>query len=265
MTFTFTNYAGMETPKSPMDAMISKALKAYTGATNARYLPREKEAKIFGAEIGPLAALASNPNFTGFNPQVQQMIAQRIGGYLGGQGGQEGSAQGSPAGYASDEDIYNQLSEGADVTQSPGGKSRVSRSNIAGRIEKFAGENPISKALGGSEIAGKNAAFEQAKQLAAQKLQLKGYPAAQAQQLVQQMPGENNEAYKKRMKPLFVGESNENKSPAHNEPSYDDLKVTADHFKSKPKIVKEYIDWNHGQPMSGKGFREFLAWRNKNV
>lgn len=201
-----------------MNALISRAMETFGKGVNLSYLPREKEAGIFAKEIGPLAALASSPQFQGFNPQIQKMIAQRIGGYLGGQGqgGQQGQDE-SPPGYASDEDIYQQLTQGSKATQAPGAQGKVAKSNIAGAIEKFIGENAISKALGGNQAAGENAAFEQAKKLAAQKLMMRGYPADKANAIVSQMPGESDESYAKRIQPLFV-----NKQPSMPEPTPDE-------------------------------------------
>ena len=189
-----------------MNALISRAMETFGKGVNLSYLPREKEAGIFAKEIGPLAALASSPQFQGFNPQIQKMIAQRIGGYLGqGQGGQQGQDE-SPPGYASDQDIYDQLRKGSHATNAPGAQGKVAKSNLAGAIEKFIGKNPISDAFGGNEAAGENAAFEQAKKLAAQKLMMRGYPADKASAIINQMPGESDESYAKRIAPLFVNQ-----------------------------------------------------------
>ncbi len=189
-----------------MNALISRAMETFGKGMNLSYLPREKEAGIFAKEIGPLAALASSPQFQGFNPQIQKMIADRIGGYLGHgqQGG--GQQQESSPGYESDRDIYDQLQQGSTATQGPGAKSKVAKSNIAGALEKVFGENAVSKYLGGSEAAGENAKFEQVQQLAAQKLILKGYPADKANAIVKQMPSESDKAYAARLKPLFVSQ-----------------------------------------------------------
>ncbi|HEY2811768.1 MAG TPA: hypothetical protein VGJ00_10330 [Rhabdochlamydiaceae bacterium] len=75
MTFTFTNYAGIEPQRSPFHDLIGKILSGYGGAVNARYMPREKEADIFHKQISPLAMLASSPYFSSLHPEQQQQIA----------------------------------------------------------------------------------------------------------------------------------------------------------------------------------------------
>lgn len=78
MTFSFTNYAGIEPQKSPMHDMIGKLLSGYTGATSAKYLPKTLEADIFHKQISPLAMLASSPFFSSLHPEQQQQIAGYI-------------------------------------------------------------------------------------------------------------------------------------------------------------------------------------------
>lgn len=209
MAFTFTNYPIL-TPEqqSPWQGALSRALDTYSKATKASYMPRQMEADLFAKEIGPLAGLASSPNFTGFNPEIQKMIAQRIGGYLGhGQGGAGGAAGQESAetpGYAEDEDIYNRLSTGAKQSFGPGAKGRVNKSRLASLSEQLGLPNQISKALGGSEAAGQLGAFEQAKTEAEQRLVMKGYSPEKAKRAVQELPNEPADAYAKRIKSLFV-------------------------------------------------------------
>lgn len=209
MAFTFSQARKLSPDEAnPMNALISRAMETFGKGMNLSYLPREKEAGIFSKEIGPLAALASNPNFTGFNPEVQKMIAQKIGGYLGGQqGAQQATAQGTTPGYASDQDIYGRLKHGSDITQSPGGQLKTAKSNLVGQAEKWGLPHVISQLLGGSETAGESAAFDQVKDEAIQKLKLKGYSEGQAKKIIEQRKGESNNAYNARIKPLFINEN----------------------------------------------------------
>lgn len=253
---------------SPWSNLLSHSLAKYQALNKAQYAPERERAEIFGTEIGPLAALASNPNFTGFNPEVQKMISQRIGQYLGGKhGAEQATEQGNTPGYANDENIYNRLTQGADVALSPGGKSKVGGSRLAGEVEKigFPGSATIAKFLGGNEAAGQNAAFEQAKKEAAQKLSMKGYK--DAAKLVEQQPGENNRAYSDRIKSLFVNDSTESpiksldQKIAQDEEQRADAEATAHAFNTTPEKVLE------AQKLgikTAKEFKEFLEWSRKN-
>jgi hypothetical protein len=271
MPYSPINYAQLPTAKSPMNALISRAMETFGKGVNLSYLPREKEAGIFSKEIGPLAALASNKNFTGFNPQVQKMIAQRIGGYLGkSHGGQSGDLGDdlSTAGYADDENIYNRLKEGAKVALSPGGKTRVAGSRLAGEAEKLGLPSFISKALGGNKAAGKNAEFEQAIEEAVQKLSLKGYSESRARKALERMAGENDESYASRIKPLFIAsESNpreEVSSPVRgieekvqrDMQEKADAEATAEAFGTTPEMV--LIAQSQGIKTASE-FKKFLS------
>jgi len=99
MTFSFTNYAAIKPQRSPFRDIVSDILGGYSGAVNAKYLPREKEADIFHKQISPLAMLASSPYFSSLHPAQQQQMAQYISQMLSrqgiGEGGQQGSGMGS--------------------------------------------------------------------------------------------------------------------------------------------------------------------------
>jgi len=213
MTFSFSNYAGIEPQHSPLHHLIGNALGGYKEGIGLKYLPREKEADIFSKEISPLAALASSPNFTGFNPLIQKMIAHRIGGYLGGdQRGEGQENQGETAGYASDEDIYNRLSSGAHQTFGPGKRADVGRAKLLNLGEQFGLPKEIVNSLGGTEASQYKAAYEQAIEEGVQRLKLKGYSDASARQLIQRIPGENDQTYKKRIRSLFIPQGDNKKA-----------------------------------------------------
>ena len=269
MAFTFSQARKLSPEEAnPMNALISRAMETFGKGMNLSYLPREKEAGIFAKEIGPLAALASNPNFTGFNPEVQKMIAQKIGGYLGGQQGEQqaGGAQTTP-GYANDQDIYGRLTKGADVALSPGGKVKVGGSRLAGEAEKLGLPSAISKFLGGNEAAGENAAFDQAKIEAIQRLKMKGYSEGAAKDAVEQKPGESNKAYAARIKPLFVSEARDEpvRSAEQKEMRDDeeraDAEATAEAFGTTPEMVMNARSMG---VKTAKEFKEFLKWSQQN-
>lgn len=279
MAFTFTNYPIL-TPEqqSPWQGALSRALDTYAKTTKASYMPRQMEAELFSKEISPLAALASSPNFTGFNPEIQKMIAQRIGSYLGhgqaGGGGAEGQGGGETPGYAGDEDIYSRLKQGSDIALSRGGKSRVGGSRLAGEAEKFGFPKAIVKALGGTEAADQNAAFEQAMEEGVKRLTLKGYSAQDAKKMLQPKPGETNQAYNARIKPLFIEKQAaiEEEEPirsidqkeARDEQERADAEATAAAFNTTPEKVMEARSLGI---KSAKEFRQFLndpEWGGRN-
>ncbi len=72
MTFSFTNYAAIRPQRSPFRDIVGDILGGYSGAVNAKYMPREKEAEIFHKQISPLAMLASSPYFSSLHPEQQQ-------------------------------------------------------------------------------------------------------------------------------------------------------------------------------------------------
>jgi len=94
MTFSFTNYAAIKPQRSPFRDIVSDLLGGYSGAVNAKYLPREKEADIFHKQISPLAMLASSPYFSSLHPEQQQQMAQYISQMLSHQGIGTGGQQG---------------------------------------------------------------------------------------------------------------------------------------------------------------------------
>lgn len=207
---------------NPMSNLIGRALDTYSKGMQASYLPRRLEADLFSKEISPLAALASNPNFTGFNPNIQKLIAARIGGYLSGMPSQ-GLLQEdvSTPGYASDEDIYSRLSEGSKESFGPGAKSALMKSRFASLAEQLGLPAEISKSLGGTEVAGQQSAFEQAKIEAQRRLVMKGYSPQEAAAAVQEMPNEPAEAYKKRIQSLFVPKIDRAKNKASTKKTMD--------------------------------------------
>ena len=208
MTFTFSPARKLSPEEySPMQALISRALEGYGKGVNASYLKKQREADLFAKEIGPLAALASNPNFRGFDPNTQKMIADRISGYLGGRQGGEGmpqSNQESPPGYANSADIYNRLAEGSKTPLSEGGQLNVAKSRAAGAAQQWGLPKFITEALGGNKAVGENAKFETSKDEAVKDLVLRGYTENQARNIINQKEGESPSAYANRVKPFFV-------------------------------------------------------------
>ena len=210
MSFTFNSPRKLDAEEAnPYSNLISHAMDTYMKGQKAKYTSKQIEADIFAKEIGPLAALASSPNFTGINPEIQKMIAQRIGHHLGGaKNGQESPQAESTPGYANDEDIYNRLEKGAHATMGAGGQGALGKSRIAGGIENIFGKNPISEYLGGNKVAGENASKEQAFEEGVQKLKLKGYSETTARKALEPRPGENDESWIKRIRPLFISREN---------------------------------------------------------
>jgi hypothetical protein len=82
MTFTFSQPRRLSIEESsPTGNLYANALKKYQQGVNAHYAPQRQEADIFAKEMGPMAALASNPNFS-FDPQVREMISKRIADHI---------------------------------------------------------------------------------------------------------------------------------------------------------------------------------------
>jgi len=196
-----------------MPDMIAKMMQSYTKQQHAKYLPQQIQAEIFNKEIGPLATLASSPNFTGFNPETQKMIAERIRHHLGGQGA---SPEGSTAGYASDKNIYDRLSHGASESFGAGKRSEVGRSKLVNLLEQFGLSPEISKQLGGTGASQEKVKFDQAIEEGIHQLKLKGYSEPQARHLLERIPGENDKTYKERIKPLFLSDNSEQESTEPN-------------------------------------------------
>jgi hypothetical protein len=274
MAFTFTNYPIL-TPEqqSPWQGALSRALDTYSKVTKSSYLPKQMETDLFAKEIGPVAALASSPNFTGFNPQIQKLIAQRIGAHFGAGGGEGAQAAGmgeSTPGYADDSDIYGRLEKGADVALTPGGQSKVYKSRWAGEAEKIGLPAAIVKKLGGTEAAGEAAAFNQAIDEGVKRLTLKGYSAHDAKQMLQPHSGETKRAYLERVKPLFVekeqkGMAVDEDGPvksveekmARDDQERADAEATAAAFGTTPEKVMEALSMG---VKTKKEFEEFLKW-----
>lgn len=269
MVFSFSNVVSQELPKHPLHGLISNLIGGYGQGIKAHYMPHQIQADIFNKEISPLAALASNPNFTGFNPEIQQMIAGRIGKYLNnGSSSSSGSGENvgnsSPAGYASDQDIYNRLSHGAHETFGQGKRAAVGRSRLLNLGEQFGLPQSISNKLGGTKASQEQATFDQALEEGIQRLKMKGYSDASARQLLERIPGENDQTYEKRIKPLFLRNDQENinqdSNENENEQESADVDATAKAFNASPDDVREALKLGVKTP---KEFKEFLEWKNK--
>lgn len=241
MTFTMPNLSDSSADYNPYNIAFNRAMHNYKQGMELKYKPRQMEAEIFSKEISPLAALASSPNFTGFNPEIQKAIAQHIGGYMQGGpqsgmhqqlhpmqalkhllGGQEqqqenqfSGGQETTPGYASDEDIYNRLVKGSNAIGGPGKQKDLIKSNLAAAAQAFGLPSGVSKALGGSGTNAANAAFDQTKIEAIRRLTLKGYSDAQAREAVERKQNESNKSYNKRIKSLFIS-GKQNKSEEDN-------------------------------------------------
>jgi len=272
----FSNYVPPLLNKEQSGAMpdiLSKILGGYNQVQKSAYLPRQLEANIFNQEISPLAALASSPNFTGFNPDIQKMIAQRIGSYLHGNTGSKDTNQfGEPsgtAGYASDEDIYERLSHGAHETFGPGKRSSVGRAKLLNLGEQFGLPESITKILGGTKASQEQAIYDQSLEEGIQRLKMKGYSDSSARQLLERIPGENDKTYAKRIKSLFVNSSSPNEDEAitnidkkidKDNQERADAQATAKAFNTTPEIVLEALSMG---VKTAKEFKEFLKWREQ--
>lgn len=102
MTFTFTNYAGIEPRKSPLNDIIGNLIGGYNDVTKAKYLKPTMEADIFHKQISPLAMLASSPYFSSLHPEQQHQIAGYISQMLNkqGMGGMNGQQGAQPQGQS---------------------------------------------------------------------------------------------------------------------------------------------------------------------
>lgn len=299
MAFTFNQYPIL-TPEqqNPFNSLLSRALETFgkgmhaanlpleyqKNKINLKYLPREKEAGILASSLGPLAQFVTSPVAQGMvGPQVDQMrgILSKVLSQYGDSGAgqsQPGMATGAeqsgtgnmsagPAGYANDENIYSRLKKGADVSLSPGGKSKVARSRLAGEAEQLGLPDAVSKALGGSSAAGENAAFEQAVEEGVQRLKMKGYSEATARKALEMKTGESNDSYAKRVRPLFVNEESESpiksleQKVARDQQERADAEATAHAFNTTPEVVMEAMSMGI---KSAKEFKDFLKWRENN-
>lgn len=109
MAFTFTNYAGLPIPRSPMNAMIQNAMDMYNKSTQAdlsrmqlqqekakapylmpqlqnalmkqqmelQQYPEQLQANLFAKKFGPLASLVNTPMYLQ-NPKFQEAINNLI-------------------------------------------------------------------------------------------------------------------------------------------------------------------------------------------
>lgn len=275
MAFTFTNYAGIQPQASPLHDIIGKVLGGYTDTVRAKYLPQQQEADIFTKEISPLAALASSPNFTGFNPEIQKMIAKRIGGYLNktpSHGYQQNFEEGNTPGYASDEDIYNRLSRGSHETFGPGKRLKGAISKGLNLAEQFGLSPQISEALGGTQTSQEQASFEQAIEEGIQRLKLKGYSDNTARKLIERMPGENDATYSKRIKSLFINKPESSHSNIDNKINRDeqeraDAEATAAAFSTPDRKVtsEDVMEALSMGVKTKKQFEEFMNWKKDSI
>lgn len=273
MSFTFSQARKLSPEEAnPMNAMLSTALARYKQGLELSYMPRKNEADIFSKEIGPLASLAASPNFTGFQPEEQKMIAQRIRSYLGGQGGQgeqgnqESEGQTTP-GYATDEDIHQRLTQGSKTALGKGGQANIAKSEVAGLAQQWGLPDWITKHLGSNEAASENAKFTTAQTEGMKRLKMKGYTDQEARDIVKQKPGENDQQYNKRTLPFFISKKT-NVQPTitsldqkvqQDEQAKADAEETAAAFNTTPDMV---LRAQSEGITTKRAFEEFLK-RNK--
>lgn len=230
-----SNFSPSQTGTIDLAGAIKNGIESY-------YRPSMVRAQIFNKEIGPVAALASSPNFTGFNPEIQRMIANRIGSYFGSPG-QSGSD--TTPGYASDKDIYDRLSTGAHSAFGHGGKINTISSQIAGKADQLGLPHWLTSMLGGSGAAGANAAYGQSMQEGIQRLRMKGYSEQAARQALAHQEGESDVDYNERIRPLFIsGQQQSNTvtpasvSTGNSSTQDDNLFKTAE--EASQRILKEH-------------------------
>ena len=186
---------------------LLKGLQVANKGVESYYKPRQQQADIFSKEIGPLAALASNPNFTGFNPEIQKMIAGRIGSYLSGNHGNQSFNSGETTpGYASDENTYNRVVQGSKTQFGPKGRTTTVMSRVAGEADRLGAPEWLVNLLGGRTAANSSASYDQAIAEAEHRLVMKGYSPQAAHSIMEHKPGEDENAYAARLKPLFIAE-----------------------------------------------------------
>ena len=121
MSFTMPDFRRITSEESsPLNNMVSNAMKQYSNAINLRYKPRMAEADILAKQLGPLAALATSPMGVGLagpqgdqarellskilqqsqaanNPQQHHGLMQRLSQMFGGQQQSEGGMPQQPA------------------------------------------------------------------------------------------------------------------------------------------------------------------------
>lgn len=226
MTFTFSQLPiGTPEQTSPWNNLLANSLKNYQHILSAKYAPQSKEADIFAKEIAPLAQLAANPNFKGFNPETQAQISKRVSDYLskaheGAQGeGQNGNFQETTSPGYDEKKLFSNLTKGAETVLGKGGTSKVVRSNIAGIAEKSGLPEWISNALGGNETAGIDAQFKNDIKAFEHWLIMNGYSPQEAAQIAPPRRGENAQQYIENRKAYFprINNSQQNNIPAENQ------------------------------------------------
>lgn len=270
MAFTFTDYAGMETPKSRSSMILSKALESYEKSmdlsnkkTSNQYLPEQIQSEIFSKEISPLAQLAASPTFKGFSPQVQKMIADRIENHLShyfvGQQGSPKSKGESTTGYSTGKNIYDRIVEHSGV-YNPGGQLKAAGSRLAGEAKTWGIPDAITKIFGGEKSANEKAYLDQDLSEAKRNLDLQGY-SKEVINSIDRKTGESTPSWHKRIKPLLVesnaqekNSSNENSSEMEN--NNDDLRfalsLSQDIKERTGHDVPENIIVNYMQKNPGK-------------
>lgn len=213
MPYSPINYAALPTAKSPMNALISRAMETFGKGLDLSYKPREKEADIYAKEMSPMVALANDPKFLSFNPEVRNQIIQRQIEYMNKQGygsGTQAATGPHPTGIAPPADIFKRYSDSLTTTQSPGGQGNVFKSNIAGALTKAIGDNPVSKYLGGENAGNDDATRRQARAEAEQYLSMTGKTNDQISEILKDYPGEGVQHKIERLKPIFLGQNDKN-------------------------------------------------------
>jgi len=238
MPFNFTNYAALPVPKSPMNAMLAKALDNYHKGINLSYLPREKEANIFAKGIGPVAQLAASPAFKGFNPQQSEAIANAVGQFFGVPTGDAASE--GPPGYPRASKIQHDLEENAGAVLGPGAIWNLMKSNLASGAEKL--DLPgVSNYLGGSKLAQQAAKFEQTRQEAMANEEQRGTPHNVAKKIYEIAPGENTQGYVSRTKPRLIKDNTSTEPPIR---SLEDKLARDEQEKADADATVDYLNKN---------------------
>jgi len=234
MGFSYTQQKFSPEESSPMNGLVSRAMKGYSEAQKLKYQPRMMEAEILAKNLGPLAELGTSTHGAAFageqGKEAREAVSQLLHDWRKGQlppehhgllhrlfGEHENKlkpAEHTTPAYASDENLYNRLAKGADALYGTGNKTDLMKSNLASASKSLGLPDAISNALGGTKTNSANAANEQAINEGVQRLKMKGYDEANARSLLQRQPNEDNNSYKARIKSLFISEE---KQPNENE------------------------------------------------
>lgn len=246
MAFTFNQYP-LLTPEqgSPYAAALSRFLQGAGQGLDLqkksmlnKMIPQLQQAEIFSKEIGPLASLASNPQFRGFNPEIQKMIAQRIGGYLQGGSGApiQSTTEAETTGpYPGSQDILSRLLKHSHDVYAPGGAKKLAGSNLAAAAEQW-GFPKVAEYLGGSETNAAKAALNQDINDAIQNQILQGVPENIARQRFARGPDESDEAYAKKVAPYLQSQAAQESS--ENQPLTDADRQDIDFARSLSADIK---------------------------